>query len=103
MFDLNFELLFFLFYSLFSFLCRGFFPDLPSRKETTVDIEKIKDVAQEPATPAEALETVRGGVDPKAYKRCMEYHQAHGMNLDTFKLVGIGLDKLHIMPRKSEL
>ena len=26
LFDLNFEFLFFLFYSLFSFLCRGFFP-----------------------------------------------------------------------------
>ena len=25
------------------------------------------------------------------------------MNLDTFKFVGIGLDKLRIMPRKSEL
>ena len=69
----------------------------------TVDIGKIKDVAQEPATPAEALETVRGGVDPKTYKRCMEYRQAQGVNLDTFKFVVIGLDKLHIMPRKSEL
>ena len=35
--------------------------------------------------------------------RCMEYCQAHGVNLDTFKFVGIGLDKLCIMPRKSEL
>ena len=25
------------------------------------------------------------------------------MNLDTFKFVGIGLDRLHIMPKKSEL
>jgi len=33
----------------------------------------------------------------------MEYCQAQGVNLDTFKFVGIGLDKLRIMPRKSEL
>ena len=63
----------------------------------------MKDVAQEPATPAEALETVPGGVDPEAYKRCMEYCQAQGVNLDTFKFVGIGLDRLCIVPRKSEL
>ena len=69
----------------------------------TVDIEKMKDVAQEPATPAEALETIPGGVDPEAYKRCIEYCQAQGVNLDTFKFVGIGLDRLHIMPKKSEL
>jgi len=25
------------------------------------------------------------------------------VNLDTFKFVGIGLDRLHIMPKKSEL
>ena len=48
-------------------------------------------MAQEPATPAEALETVPGGVDPEAYKRCMEYYQAQGVNLDTFKFVGIDL------------
>ena len=63
----------------------------------------MKDVAQEPATPAEALEIVPSGVDPEAYKRCMEYYQAQGVNLDTFKFVGIGLDRLHIMPKKSEL
>ncbi|CAD6212353.1 unnamed protein product [Miscanthus lutarioriparius] len=79
-----------------------FFPD-PSSKETTVDIGKMKDVAQEPATPAEALETIPGGVDFEAYMRCMEYCQAQGVNLDTFKFVGIILDKLHIMPRKLEL
>ena len=33
----------------------------------------------------------------------MEYCQAQGVNLDTFKFVGIGLDKLRIMPRKSKL
>jgi len=44
----------------------------------------MKDVAQELATPTEALETIPGGVDPKAYKRCMEYYQAQGVNLDTF-------------------
>ena len=44
----------------------------------------MKDVAQEPATPTKALETIPGGVDPKAYKRCMEYCQAQGVNLDTF-------------------
>ena len=63
----------------------------------------MKDVAQEPATPAEALETIPGGVDFEAYMRCMEYCQAQGVNLDTFKFVGIVLDKLHIVPRKSEL
>ena len=63
----------------------------------------MKDVAQEPATPIEALETIPGGVDPKMYKRCMEYCQAQGVNLDTFKFIGIGLDRLRIMPKKSEL
>jgi len=63
----------------------------------------MKDVAQEPSTPVEALEMIPGGVDPEAYKRCMEYCQAQGVNLDTFKFVGIGLDRLHIMPKKSEL
>jgi hypothetical protein len=33
----------------------------------------------------------------------MEYCRAHGVNLDTFKFVGIGLDKLRIMPKKPEL
>jgi len=60
-------------------------------------------VAQESGTPAEALEMIPGGVDPEAYKRCMEYYQAQGVNLDTFKFVGIGLDRVHIMPKKSEL
>jgi len=42
-------------------------------------------------------------VDPEAYKRCLEYCQAQGVNLDTFKFIGIGLDKLRIMPKKPEL
>ena len=33
----------------------------------------------------------------------MEYYQAQGVNLDTFKFIGIGLDKLRIMPKKPEL
>ena len=41
--------------------CRGIFSS-PSQKETTVDIGEMKDVAQEPATPAEALETILGGL-----------------------------------------
>jgi hypothetical protein len=49
------------------------------------------------------LETIPDGVDLEAYKRCMEYCQAQGVNLDTFKIVGIGLDKLRIMPKKPEL
>ena len=63
----------------------------------------MKDVAQEPATPIEALETIPSGVDPETYKRCMEYYQAQGVNLDTFQFVGIGLDRLCILPKKSEL
>jgi hypothetical protein len=63
----------------------------------------MKEVAQEPTTPAEALENVPDGVDLEAYKRCMEYCRAQGVNLDTFKFVGIGLDKLRIMPKKPEL
>ena len=43
------------------------------------------------------------GVDPEAYKCCLEYCQAQGVYLDTFKFVGIGLDRLRIMPKKSEL
>jgi hypothetical protein len=31
----------------------------------------MKEVAQEPATPAELLETVPDGVNLEAYKRCM--------------------------------
>jgi hypothetical protein len=42
-------------------------------------------------------------VDPEAYKRCLEYCQAQGVNLDTFKFIGIGLDKLHIVLKKLEL
>jgi hypothetical protein len=33
----------------------------------------------------------------------MEYCQTQGVNLGTFKFVGIGLDKLRIMPKKPEL
>jgi hypothetical protein len=33
----------------------------------------------------------------------MEYCQAQGVNLDTFKFIGIGLDKLRIMPKKPKL
>jgi hypothetical protein len=68
-----------------------------------VDIGKIKEVAQEPATPAEPIETVPDGVDPESYKRCLEYCQTQGVNLDTFKFIGIGLDKLRIVPKKPEL
>ena len=42
-------------------------------------------------------------MDPEAYKRCLEYCQAQGVNLDTFKFIGIGLDKLRIIPKKQEL
>jgi hypothetical protein len=68
-----------------------------------VDVGKMKEVAQEPSTPAEILETIPNGVDPVAYKCCMEYCQAQGVNLDTFKFIGIDLDKLCIMPKKPEL
>jgi hypothetical protein len=63
----------------------------------------MKEVAQEPVTPAKVLETVPDGVNLEAYKRCMEYCQAQGVNLDTFKFIGIGFDKLRIMPKKPEL
>jgi hypothetical protein len=63
----------------------------------------MKKVAQEPSTLAEILETIPDGVDLAAYKRYMEYCQAQGVNLDTFKFIGIGLDKLRIMPKKPEL
>jgi hypothetical protein len=49
------------------------------------------------------LETVPDGVNLEAYKCCMEYYQTQGVNLDTFKFVGIGLNKLRIMPKKLEL
>jgi hypothetical protein len=77
-----------------------FFPDSSSQREATVDIRKMKEVAQEPATPAEVLETVPDGVNLEAYKRCMKYCKAQGVNLDTFKFVRIGLEKLRIMPKK---
>ena len=88
---------------MFLFCAKEFLPGPLSQKETTIDIGKMKDVAQDPATPAEALETIPSGVDPEAYKRCMEYCQAQGGNLDTIKFVGIGLDRLRIMPKKLEL
>ena len=65
-----------------------------------MDVGKLKEVAQEPGTLAEPLETIPDGVDPEAYRRCLEYCQAQGVNLDTFKFIGIGLDKLRIMPKK---
>jgi hypothetical protein len=49
------------------------------------------------------LETVPDGVDLEAYKRCMEYCQTQSVNLDTFKFIRIGLDKLRIIPKKLEL
>jgi hypothetical protein len=63
----------------------------------------MKEVTQEPATPAEALETIPDGVDPEAYKHCLEYYQAQGVNLDTFKFIEVGLDKLCIMLKKPKL
>jgi hypothetical protein len=68
-----------------------------------VDVGKMKEVAQELATPAEDLETIPDGVDLEAYKRCLEYCQVQGVNLDTSKFIGIGLDKLHTMAKKSKL
>lgn len=50
-----------------------FFPDTSSRKEATIDVGKMKDVAQEPSTPAEALKTFLAGVDPETYKRRLEF------------------------------
>jgi hypothetical protein len=80
-----------------------FFPDSSSQREATVDIGKMKEVAQEPVTLAEVLETVLNGVNLEAYKRCMEYCQAQGVNLDTFKFIRMDLDKLRIIPKKPEL
>ena len=100
LFDLCFKFMFLFQTSFFLFCAEEFFPDPLSWKETTIDIGKMKEVAQEPATPAEVLETIPGGVDPEAYKRCLEYCQAQGVNLDTFKFVGIGLDRLRIMLKK---
>jgi hypothetical protein len=42
-------------------------------------------------------------VNLEAYKHYLEYCQAQGVNLDTFKFIGIGLDKLCIMSKKPEL
>jgi hypothetical protein len=50
-----------------------FFPDSSSQMETTIDVGKMKEVAQEPAAPVEVLETVPDGVNLEAYKCCMEY------------------------------
>jgi hypothetical protein len=77
-----------------------FFHDSSSHRETTVDVGKMKEVAQEPATRAKVLETIPDRVNLEAYKRYMEYYQAQGVNLDTFKFIKIGLDKLRIMPKK---
>jgi len=75
-----------------SFLCRGIFLGPFVSKRDDCGCWK-----------AEALETILDGLDPEAYKHCLEYCQAQGVNLDTFKFIGIGLDKLHIVPKKPEL
>jgi hypothetical protein len=69
----------------------------------TVGVGKMKEVAKEPATSTEVLETVPDGVDLEAYKPYMEYCQAQGVNLDTFKFIRNGLDKLRIMSKKPKL
>ena len=86
---------------MFLFCVEEFFPDPSSQKETTVDIGKMKDVAQEPTTPTEALETIPSGVDPEAYKRCMEYYQTQGVNLDTFKFVGTAWTDIALCQRSQ--
>ena len=53
-----------------------------------MDVGEMNEVAQEPATLAKALETIPGGVDPVAYKCCLEYCQVQGVNLDTLKFIG---------------
>jgi hypothetical protein len=50
---------------LFFVFAEKFFSDSSSQREMTVDVEKMKEVAQEPATPAEAFETVPDGVCKK--------------------------------------
>ena len=55
------------------FCAEEIFPDPSSQRETTVDVGKMKEVAQEPTTPAKALETIPDGVDLEAYKCCLEY------------------------------
>jgi hypothetical protein len=47
---------------LFFVFVEKFFPNSSSQRETTVDVEKMKEVAQEPVTPAEAFKTVPDGV-----------------------------------------
>jgi hypothetical protein len=60
---------------MFYFFCaEEFFPNSSSHRETTVDFGRMKEVAQEPATPAKVLETIPDGVDREAYKRYMEYY-----------------------------
>jgi len=79
------------------------FPSSTSQKETTVDVGSMKEVVHEPTTPDEVPEPTPEGVDSEAYKRCLDYCQAQGVPLDAFKFVGIGLDRLRILPKKSEL
>jgi hypothetical protein len=64
--------IFFLKFLLFVF-AEIFFPDSSSQREATIDIGKMKEVTQEPATLAEVLEIVPDGVDLETYKHCMEY------------------------------
>ena len=52
-----------------------------------MDVGKMKEVAQEPATPAEALETIPDGVDLEAYKHCLEYYQATLFLLSNYLLL----------------
>lgn len=47
----------------------------------------MKEVAQEPATPAKAMDQNPDGVDPEVYKRCLEYCHAQGAwNIAMFKV-----------------
>ena len=36
-------------------------------------------------------------------KRCLDFCRQQGVNLDAFKFVGVGVDKLRMMPKSSEL
>lgn len=63
----------------------------------------MRDVIQDPLTPAEG--TVAGSSDniSDAVKRSLEFCQTQGISLDAFKFIGIGAEKLRVLPRKSEL
>jgi hypothetical protein len=68
------------------------------QKEIVVDVKCSGGVV--PYAPVTV--DVLAGIDEAAFRRCMEFCKNEGVLLDAFKFVGIGLDRLNVLPKVSE-